>query len=67
MEMKLNSCYTMELKSKSDDLQSINDVDHKSESCGIESSAAEIENEKSPITGTYVGRYIYLGNSFMVS
>ena len=67
MEMKLNSCYTMELKSKSDALQSINDVDHKSESCGIESSASETENEKSPITGTIVTRYIYLGNSFMVS
>ena len=67
MEMKLISCNTMELMSKSDALQSINDVDHKSESCENESSAAEIENEKPPITGTIVARYIYLGNSFMVS
>ena len=67
MEMKLNSCNTMQLKSKSDDLQSIYDVDHKSESCGIESSTAEIENEKPPITGTIVARCIYLGNSFMVN
>ena len=67
MEMKLISCNTMELMSKSDALQSINGVDHKSESCENESSTAEIENEKPPITGTIIARYIYLGNSFMVS
>ena len=67
MEMKPNSCNTMELKSRSDTLESINDMDHKSESCGIEASVAEIENEKPPITGTNVDRYIYLENSFLVS
>ena len=53
-EMKTYSCYTMELMSKSDTLESINDMDHKSELCGIEASVTEIENEKPLITGTNV-------------
>ena len=67
MEMKPNSCNTMELKSRSDTLESINDLDHKSESCVIEASVTETDNEKPPITGTIVARYIYLENSFLVS
>ena len=67
MEMKPNSCNTMELKSRSDTIESINDMDHKSESCVIEASVVETDNEKPPITGTNVDRYIYLENSFLVS
>ena len=66
-EMTTYSCYTMELMSKSDTLESINDLDHKSESCVIEASVAETDNEKPPITGTNVDRCIYLENSFLVS
>ena len=51
MEMKPYSCNIVEIKLKSDIPQSSENVNGEPKSCGFETSVAETENEKPPITG----------------
>lgn len=52
MEMKPYSYNTIEIKLKSDIPQSSENVNGEPKSCGFETSVAETENEKPPITGS---------------
>ena len=56
LELKSYSCNTMEMKSKLDsgDFLKSTGTDGESKSFGVEASVVEIDNEKPPITGTYI-------------